>query len=107
MKSRIDVFHKHFAEKHRISCVTWYYWLCLSEMPEEIAIPEILFYKNDILKQLNRSYVMNSEHDKETHPTLIEIIRNCFARLPEYEYIKDRKPYVSEKDGRLHFDMEV
>lgn len=37
----------------------------------------------------------------------------CLARevrknhnLERDMYIKDRQPYVSEKDGRLHFDME-
>jgi hypothetical protein len=48
---------------------------------------------------------MNSENDKTLHPVLVCVIRNVMARLPEYEYIKDRQPYVSDKDGRLYFDM--
>ena len=103
MKKQIDNFHLHFAKKHRHWGVLWYYWLCLSELPA--AIPEIIYYKNDLLKQINRSCVMNSEHDKYAHPLCICIVRNCLARLPEYEYIKECKPYISDKDNRLHFNM--
>jgi len=49
---------------------------------------------------------MNSESNKMMHPVLISILRNTISKFPEYEYIKDREPYVSNKDGRLHFDME-
>jgi hypothetical protein len=48
---------------------------------------------------------MNSENDKINHPVMICAIRNTLSRLPEYEYIKDRQPYVKEKDGRLYFDL--
>lgn len=48
---------------------------------------------------------MNSEHDKTIHPVLMSMLRNIIAKYPEYEYIKNRHPYVSEKDGRLYFDM--
>lgn len=105
IKERVDNFHNHFGEKHRHWGVKWYFWLCLSELPSVIAKPEILRYKNEILSQLNRSCVMNSEFDRTTHPMIICMIRNVMARLPEYEYIKDREPFVSEKDNRLHFNM--
>jgi len=85
--------------------VLWYYWLCLSELPYEIAEPEIIKYKDRILNQLNRSSVMNSENDKINHPVMICAIRNCLCRLPEYSYIKDRQPYINEIDGRLYFDV--
>jgi len=105
IKERIENFHKYFSQKHRHWGVKWYYWLCLSEMPIEIAEPEILKFKYEILTQLNRSYVMNSDSDKATHPMIICMIRNLLTRLPEYEYIKERKPYIDDKDGRLYFDM--
>lgn len=96
----------HIDDTKRHIGVTWYYWLCLSELPLETAKSEIIRYKEAILRQLNRSYVMNSENDKTLHLVLVCVIRNIMARLPEYEYIKDRQPYVSDKDGRLHFDMD-
>lgn len=105
ISERIDNYYKHFSERHRHWGVKWYFWLCLSELPFEIARPNILKYKDEILSQLHRSCVMNSDFDKTTHPMIICMIRNVMARLPEYEYIEDREPYVSEKDNRLHFDM--
>jgi hypothetical protein len=85
--------------------VLWYYWLCLSEIPFELARREILRYKDKIVVQLSRSSVMNSESDKVNHPVMICAIRNALSRLSEYAYIKDRRPYMSDKDGRLYFDM--
>ena len=94
MQSRIDNYNSHVSEKKRPWYTLWYYWLCLSELPFEIAEPEIL-----------KSAVMNSEHDKTVHPVLLCSLRNCLCRFPEYAHIKNIHPYVSDKDGRLHFDM--
>ena len=106
MQERVDNFNRHFAEKRRHSGVQWYYYLCLSELPFDIALPEILRYKDVFVHQLtSRSCVMNSEQDKANHPVAVCLIRNILARLPEYAYIKNREPFISEKDGRLHFDM--
>jgi len=105
INDRIRTYYLHLDKKKRPSFIIWYFWLCLSELPLDIAEPNIIRYKDDILTQLNRSCVMNSENDKTIHPVIICAIRNVMARLPEFEYIKSREPYVSDKDGRLHFDM--
>lgn len=105
IKKRIHNYHKHFHEKHRHWGVKWYYWLCLSELSFAIAEDEIRRNKDELLKQINRSYVMNSESDRVIHPMILCVIRNCLARFPEYEYIKERLPYINERDGRLYFDM--
>ena len=49
---------------------------------------------------------MNSESDRIIHPVLFCVLRNCLSRLPEYAHIKERQPYLSDKDGRLHFDLD-
>lgn len=105
IKERIMNYHKYYNEKHRHRGVKWYYWLCLSELPFDIAEVEILKYKNELLKQINCSYIMNNEKNILIHPIIICVIRNCLVRLPEYEYIRERLPYVNEKDGRLYFNM--
>lgn len=106
IQSRIDTFNRHYAEKKRPYFPIWYYWLCLSELPLPMVKSEVDKYKEEMLNWLrNKSCVMNSEHDKIIHPVLFSILRNNLMRYPEYEYIKDRRPYVSEKDGRLHFDL--
>jgi len=99
-------FRNHFGDKKRHSGVLWYYWLCLLELPMEIAGPEILRHEGDILRQLGRGYIMNSEQEKALHPVLLCVIRDLMARLPNYAHLKDCQPYVSEKDGRLRFPLD-
>ena len=101
IKKQIAVYNNHFADKRRHSGVQKYYWFILSEMPIEIAQPELLREKNHIIGQLNRSYLMKTEHDGIG----LYVMRNALARLPEYAYLKERRPYVSKKDGRLYFDI--
>jgi hypothetical protein len=104
--SRMDNFNRHAAEKKRPWYSQWYYWLCLSEIPFALAESEIYKYKGEMLPWLTtKSCVMNSENDKIVHPVLLCVVRNCIARLPEYEHIRDIQPFVSEKDGRLRFNM--
>ena len=106
IQSRIDNYNRHYVDKKRSWYCSWYFWLCLSELPFEFAKLEIEKYKSEMLNWLtNKSCVMNSEHDKTIHPVLICMLRNIIAKYPEYAYIKDRQPYMSGKDGRLRFDM--
>lgn len=107
IKERLTNYHRYFNVKHRHWGVKWYYWLCLSELPFETAESEILQFKDELLKQINRSYILNNEDDYKTHTMAVCVIRNCLAKLKEYQYIKERLPYICEKDGRLHFDMTV
>ncbi|MCI8388862.1 MAG: hypothetical protein HFE63_10425 [Clostridiales bacterium] len=106
IQSRIDNYNHHYADKKRPWFSLWYYWLSLSELPFDIAYPEIEKYKDEILNRLvNKSCVMNSEHDRLIHPVILCILRNIISKYPEYAYIKTRQPYVNDKDGRLYFDM--
>lgn len=103
---RIDNYNSHAGDRKRPWFAKWYFWLCLSELPFEIAESEINKYKEEIMPWLTtKSAVMNSEHDKTIHPVLIGMLRNLMSRYPEYTHIKERQPYISERDGRLHFDM--
>ena len=105
--SRMINYKDHVNEKKRPGFSLWYYWLCLSEMPFDLAESEILIYKNEMIDWLtNKSCVMNSDTDKTIHPVLLSILRNTISRLPLYEYIKGREPYIDDKDGRLHFNMQ-
>ena len=83
-----------------------YYWLCLSELPYDIAEPGLLKYKQNYIDKLEKSVPLNTEHAGTYQPVLYYVYRNCLSRFPEYEYIKERQPYINEKDGRLHFDMD-
>ena len=102
IKKQITVYDNHFADNRRHSGVQRYYWLILSDMPFDIAKPEILRQKETIIDHISRSYLIkNGDED-----ILLYVMRNALARLPDYSYIKDRHPYVKEKTKRLHFNME-
>ncbi len=106
IKSRIDNYNRHVGDRKRPWFAKWYFWLCLSELQFEIAEPEINKYHGEIMSWLTtKSLVMNSEHDKTIHPVILCMLRNLMSRYPEYAYIKERQPYISVKDGRLHFDI--
>ena len=106
IRGRIDNYNRHCKDKKRPWFSQWYYWLCLSELPFELAYPEIELYKDEMLNWLTKkSCVMNSESDRLIHPVILCILRNILAKYPEYAYIKTRQPCVSDKDGRLYFHM--
>jgi len=105
MKKLIRLFNTYNGETVRHSGTVWYYWLCLSELPVAIAEPELEKNKDEWLARLQKSLVMNQENDKIHHPVLFCILRNCLSRLAEFTYMKNRKPYVNERDGRLYFDV--
>ena len=103
IKKQIGVYNNHFADRRRHSGVQKYYWLILSDMPYEIAEPEIYRQKEQIIELLNRTYLMKNENDDIP----LYVMKNTLARLPEFSYIKDRQPYIDEKSKRLCFDMGV
>ena len=101
IQKQVDMYNRHFDDRRRHSGVQKYYWLILSDMPFEVAQPEIVRQKERIIEQLSRSYLIKTGNEDVT----LCAMRNALARLPEYAHLKDRKPYVCEKTGRLQFDM--
>jgi hypothetical protein len=107
MRSRIASFYHRYPEKKRPWFSKWYFWLCLSELPDEVALPEIMRYRDEVLPWLTKkSCVMNSENDRAVHPVLLCMLRNMLARLPEFANIKTYQPYIDPRDGRLRFDIK-
>ena len=104
LRRLVAYWNQYNGETRRHSGTVWYYWLCLSELPLRIAAPELIRLADELAARLQKSYVMKSENDKTHNPVLLCVLRNCLARLPMYEHIKNRQPFISEKDGRLHFD---
>jgi len=103
IQKQLDMYNSHFDDKRRHNGVQKYYWLILSNMPFDIAEPEIVRQKEHIIDHLNRSYLIKTGNED----VALYAMRNALSRLPEYEYIKDRKPYVCEKSGRLRFDIAL
>jgi hypothetical protein len=81
MQERIGVFNKHVKGKNRHSGIVFYYWLCLSEIPLVLALPEIERYKNDLVSGLSHSYAVNSDNDRTINTQCKHIERNCLSRL--------------------------
>jgi len=100
-EKQLAVYNNHFADESRNVGIQRYYWLCLSDMPFDIAEKEIERQKDNIINQLKQSHLMKSENADIP----LYVMRNTLSRLSEFSYIKDRHPY--EKDGRLHFDMNI
>ena len=103
IKKQIDVYNNHFNDRRRHNGVQKYYWLILSDMPFDIAEPEITRQKEHIIDHINRSYLIKSGSED----VALCAMRNALARLPKYAYLKDRTPYVCEKTGRMKFDMHI
>jgi hypothetical protein len=102
INKQIATYNNHFTDRKRHSGVQKYYWMILSDMPFEIAMPEIIRQKENIIDQLSRSYSVKTGNED----ILLYVMRNTLARLPEYSYLKDRKPYTNEKNGKLQFNIE-
>jgi len=105
MLKLVKFFNKYNGESKRHSNVIRYFWLCLSELPIEIAEPEIQDCKDILFAGLKKNAPMNTEKDKVYNPIIYYIMKNCLSRLIEYSHFSNIHPYLNEKDGRLHFDI--
>ncbi|MCL2199321.1 MAG: hypothetical protein FWB80_14720 [Defluviitaleaceae bacterium] len=95
---QIDMYNKHYTDRRRHNGVQKYYWLILSDMPLEIAEPQILMQKEEILAQLAKKHLIKTGNEDVS----LYAMRNALSRLPEYAHLHDRKPHVCENTGR-HF----
>jgi len=55
INERIRTYYEHYDEKKRPWYIKWYFWLCLSELPYDIAEPHIKRYGDEINAQLTRT----------------------------------------------------
>ena len=77
IKKQISVFNGHYFNKRRHSGVLKYFWLCLAEMPFDIAEPEILRYRDNILGQP----VRKPKGDDDIHIVLSCAVKNTLSLL--------------------------
>lgn len=110
MNELIGSIKVHMEEKPRHSGVLLYYWLTLSELPIEVAKPEIERYSTKATMQdefhslpymLKKSYVMRNKQDRYATPFGMYVMRNCLSRLNEYKHLQRMIPYISKEDGKL------
>ena len=84
---------------------TWYYWLCLSELPYEIAEREIIRQKDEMISAIKQGLAMNTEDDKILSPVKLSAVKNCISRLPGYESIKNSRLFTNDNNNRLYIEM--
>ena len=107
IRERIDNYNRHQAEKKRPWHSTWYYWLCLSELPYELVRNEVASHLPEIIPWLTtKSAAMNSENDRTIHPVLLCIARNLVANMPEHAHIRTIQPTLCDRDGRLYLRID-
>jgi len=82
---------------------TWYYWLCLSELPYDIAEPEILKHKDEMLTVAKNGMAVKTEEDKILAPIKLFALKNCISRLPLYANLKNVRPI--ENDRQVYLEM--
>ena len=76
IRSRMENHNRHCRDKKRTWYSLWYYWLCLSELPGDIAGPEIERYRDEIRKcYTNKGY---------KHPLCPYILQNILSKYSEY-----------------------
>jgi len=100
LSKQINVYKNHVADRRRHSGVKIYYWLTLTDMPEEIAVPEIQHQREIILENISKTYLIKTGSEE----ILLYVMRNALARLPEFSHIQNHQPYVNAK-GRLQIDI--
>lgn len=104
IKKLVDKIDKGIDWRYKDNAIG-YYWLCLSELPYYIAEQGLLKYKNEFIARLKKSMPLNTEKARIYQPVFYYVYRNCLSGFPEYSYIKNRQPYINEKNGKLCFDM--
>ncbi|MCL2363439.1 MAG: hypothetical protein FWC71_02115 [Defluviitaleaceae bacterium] len=102
MQKQIDVYNKHFGDAKHHSGVQKFYWYILSEMPMGLALPQIEKQAELILAHLGREYPIKTGNED----VALYAMRNALARLPQYMYLKERKPHVNEKTGKIYFEIK-
>ena len=100
----MDEARTHLYGKKRNYRTHIYYWLILSELPDEMAIPEIRRCCEDVLaRAAKKCAVVGDENDNIRTRINLFAMRNCLARLGEYAYLRDRT--LMEADGRVWLEL--
>lgn len=97
----------YLDDKKRHSGTRFYLWLTLSELSDGIALPVIKTFEGELCRLLGRSFIIKSDYDCVINTQCKYILRNCLSRLDKYAFLTGRRPYVSERDGRLYFDTSI
>jgi len=93
IKKQIAIFNSHYIDKNRHSGVLKYYWLCLSEVPFDLAELEILHYKDHVQSLVEQKSKSNDSSDY--HLVLMCVMHNVLIRLSEYSLKRIKTSYTT------------
>ena len=81
MEGLIQKYHQHFHDKKRSWQIKWYYGLCLSELPEEMARYWLARYPDQWPRPENAP-ARHWKNDSALAPALAGILRRCPGHPP-------------------------
>lgn len=102
LDKQLTMYNNHFSDRKRHRGVQHYHWLCLSQMPFDLAKEQIHRQRDLLIEHLSRTYLNKNNADEIP----LYVARNTLAQLADFAYIKDRRPFADEKSGRLRFTLE-
>lgn len=76
MRDRTGVFHRHYGEKKRPWQTMWYFYLCLSELPDAVVREDLERYRPEMLAFLEKYGSVTGERQE----MLLAILRRCVER---------------------------
>ena len=85
MQHLVKLYLDHAADRKRSPAVVWYFWLCLTELPLQIAEPALHKYAFTMQGKLNtqKRSGWRSEEGKKTSIMLLCTLRRALSSMPD------------------------
>jgi len=77
----VAFYNRYSGEKKRHSGVAWYFWLCLSELPHELAEPELRRWESEFKRHFADLGLGKGARDKELNEVLMCIVTKAISSL--------------------------
>ena len=81
MQSRMDNYHRHFSEKRRPWQTEWYFRLCLCELPDMLALPELYAQEQQLYPLRAQLSAASDRNPSEQDMLKTAILNRCIARI--------------------------
>lgn len=96
--------HKGMAATNN-NVPVFYLYSVLPDIANESCYELIKERKEWIIHMLTRGGITGPAIQDTYNVTILYILKNALSMLPEYEYMKNRIVYISEKDNRCYCDV--
>ena len=96
--------HKGMAATNN-NVPVFYLYSALPDLANEACYKLIEERKDWIIHMLTRGGLTGPAVQDTYNVTRLYVLRNVLAMLPQYEYMKNREVYISDKDNRCYCDV--